>query len=39
MCASVRSVLDEVLAVSFLSVGFKERFREMALSRLAVLDE
>lgn len=39
MCASVRSVLDEVLAASFLSVGFKERFREMALSRLAVLDE
>ena len=39
MCASVRSVLDEVLAASFLSAGFKERFREMALSRLTVLDE
>ena len=37
-CKAFRTSLDESLDASFLSAGFKERFRELAISRLAVLE-
>ena len=38
VCGTMRAVLDDALAASFLSSGFRERFREMAFSRIAVFD-